>query len=143
MATAVDDAALVHIAVRRVGHIYELGVYPRRSGETNAFRTVGPNNRRRECPREVVWEGHDIPVGMKLKIVVKNTIPNDDKALLPRPDYEILANDTPVRSGPVLLKGDNSGGRWAYNVFLVDAEATNTEPNYASLDPDVDIHPDP
>jgi len=143
MPTAVDDATLVHIAVRKVGNKYELGVYPCRSGETNAFRTTGNNPRRRERPREVVWEGHDIPAGMKLKIVVKNNIPNEDKGLLPQPDYEIVANDTPVRSGAVLLKPDMTGGRWAYDIFLVDANATSTSPNHGWIDPDIDIHPDP
>lgn len=143
MATAVDDAALVHIAVRKVGNKFELGIFPSRSGETVAFKTIGQNARLRERPREVVWEGHDIPAGMKLRIVVKAGIPADDKALLPKGIYEILANNTPVSSGPVLLKPGNTGGTWKYDIFLVDDTATVNVPNHASIDPDVDVHPDP
>lgn len=143
MSTAVDDAALVHIAVRMEDGNYVLGVFPCRSGETVAFRTFGTNHRKRERPREVVWEGHDIPAGMKLRIVVKDNISEEDKRLLPRQVYEIMNNNTPVRSGEVHLKPNNDGGTWKYNIFLVDETATVDVPNHAWIDPDIDIHPDP
>jgi hypothetical protein len=150
MSTPVDDAALVHIAVRKengqyviVNGKYVLGVFPARRGETVAFRTFGTNQRKRERPREVAWEGHDIPAGMKLRIVVKPGMSPADKALFPQQVYEILANDTPVRSGPVHLKPGNAGGTWEYNIFLVDQSANADYPNVGEQDPDVDVNPDP
>jgi len=150
MATDVDDAALVHIAVRMEngdyvieGDKYVLGVFPSRSGETVAFKTYGNNHRKRERPREVVWEGHDIPAGMKLRIVVKGDIPDADKRLLPKQVYEILDNNTPVRSGEVHLKPNNAGGTWKYNVYLVNSNSDADVPNNGWIDPDIDVHPDP
>jgi len=143
--TEVDDATLVHIAIRKEGPEYRLGVFPMRHGDTIAFHTEKGKPRAGERPREVVWVGHNVTDGMKIVIEAKNPIEDPNSRLLERNRYEIVEGAHLVHSGPVRAPGrppddrDRTGLRWAYSITLLDAAGRVLD----SIDPDVIIQPDP
>ena len=147
--TVPDDATLVHISVRVRGPgVYDLGVFPSRAGETTAFR---PNplggGAHDERPRRVVWVAHGLPKNMVLSVRSK-----PGQTFHPfGPKHEVAGTAAGIAQAIIPGGGCPAGPRekWSYDVFLFkDQAAANAAGNggagaLASVDPDVDFHPDP
>jgi hypothetical protein len=135
-----DDATLVHIFIKVVNDSLTFGVFPSRRGDTKAFYTV--DGKEGLCswdrPRQVVWVAHRLPAGYKLVIEAKPD--SQGSGLLVQNEYTIVGPGKFVRSEPVRMPRVGTRGTWNYNIFL---RATGTNHDLASIDPDIDVHPDP
>ncbi|HXS81978.1 MAG TPA: hypothetical protein VN896_04605 [Methylomirabilota bacterium] len=138
------DATLVHISVREIlpgSSMYDLGVFPSRAGEVKTFYDSGtdPKKRHKERPRKVTWVTHGIPAGWVLAIRGKSSAKPLGVIAMVTGD---AAKPEQTTTGTVQVKKKDT---WSYNVFLY-SPGVNPDDDalaHASVDPDIDIHPDP